>query len=201
MCGVELYNYCSWLRQSLLHQPWKQRKYPPQFEDGYTSGWNPNIMTHSRPKHIACNKSSHIQDYDTGGRPHSSWAISMADVKRGVEKTWYWRHQPSDLWSARMLQSISRDTEYITCDDVPPRWHISGMVSYCYVNERNNIWCNDTVSVWHVSVTWLTKWQAWLSPLNFTSQGPVSWAVKNAPKFKMIVGVNYAFFYDANVGV
>ena len=51
--GVELYNYNSWLRQSLLRQPWEQRKYMPQFEDKYTTG--------GKPIHVlqfACNMSS-----------------------------------------------------------------------------------------------------------------------------------------------
>ena len=37
-------NYSDWLHQVSLHQPWEHRKYPPQFEDGYTTVGNPNIM-------------------------------------------------------------------------------------------------------------------------------------------------------------
>ena len=36
--GVELYNHSNRLRQSLLCQALEQRKYPPQYKDGYTTG-------------------------------------------------------------------------------------------------------------------------------------------------------------------
>jgi len=47
--GSELLNYSNLLRQSLLRQPWEQRKYPPQFNlktDTQQVG-----MTHSYRKH------------------------------------------------------------------------------------------------------------------------------------------------------
>jgi len=45
------YKICNLFRLSLLHQPWEQREYPPQFDDRFLTCGNPNILTHSRVKH------------------------------------------------------------------------------------------------------------------------------------------------------
>ena len=40
----------TWLRHSRLRQPGEQRRYPPQIEDGYTTGEKFIIITRSHPK-------------------------------------------------------------------------------------------------------------------------------------------------------
>ena len=50
MSGGELKNYSNCLRHALLRQPWEHRKYTPEFEDGYTTGENPNIKIYSHPR-------------------------------------------------------------------------------------------------------------------------------------------------------
>ena len=83
----------------------------------YTTGGNPNIMTHSCPKHCVWVVSgwNHTQKatilyHKTRRWPHSLLAILLAGIKRGViergvpgvDKTWHWRNQPQLSQHARM---------------------------------------------------------------------------------------------------
>ena len=87
--------------QSLLRQPWEQRKHPPQFENGFTAGGNPNS-----PIHILniASKMSSVWPATLSG------VISLADVKRGfLNGLWGGGAvragtdviNPSDPWLAR----------------------------------------------------------------------------------------------------
>ena len=91
--GIELQNYCKWLRQLLLRQPWEQSKYPLQFEDGYTTGGNNNILTHSYPihyiyheKHMAKNTQNYItwpDDGDCVNQTRNEYAVTPSPTSLG----------------------------------------------------------------------------------------------------------------------
>ena len=72
-------NNSSCLRQSLLRQPWEQRRYTSLFEDGFTTSGNPIHVLN-----IAWNTTNMWLITPTIMSHDSSLAISLADVGRGV---------------------------------------------------------------------------------------------------------------------